>query len=223
MRQQLQFIDTSDILVGKEFYLFIFYLLNHGKGGDRFLQILERGENIRGKIRGVQIDLFNMRQQLQFIDTSDILVGKYTRCSNLLLSNQTLLEETVYSTVYYHLNQQSSCIKTMQSSLRWRYPLVELFLLIWEFRAKIDFWLNLRCSDWHETAAVESENVLPIQISLQECTESTIHNLYRVYYLFIVFLCIFISLIIFLNQNEYLKNLQNFNTPLFYQECTELV
>ncbi len=30
----------------------------------------------REKIRGVQIDLFTMRQQLQFIDTSDILVGK---------------------------------------------------------------------------------------------------------------------------------------------------
>ncbi len=38
-------------------------------------------EKLRGKftnytIRGVQIDLFTMRQQLQFIDTSDILVGK---------------------------------------------------------------------------------------------------------------------------------------------------
>ena len=33
----------------------------------------------------------------------------------------TLSEETAHSTVYHHLNQQSSCIITAQRSLRWRY------------------------------------------------------------------------------------------------------
>ncbi len=33
----------------------------------------------------------------------------------------TLSEETAHSTVYHHLSHQSSCIKTAQQSLRWRY------------------------------------------------------------------------------------------------------
>ena len=39
------------------------------------------------------------------------------------LAASTLSEETAHSTVYHHLNQQSSCITTAQRSLRWRYTM----------------------------------------------------------------------------------------------------
>ncbi len=40
--------------------------------------------------------------------------------SDIICIGSTLSEETAHSTVYQHLSQQSSCIRTAQRSLRWR-------------------------------------------------------------------------------------------------------
>ncbi len=49
------------------------------------------------------------------------LCGMYFTYTLKIRFVNSLSEETAHSTVYHHLSQQSSCINTAQSSLRWRY------------------------------------------------------------------------------------------------------